>query len=151
MGIPSTLSECRVLLVEDSPENQKLVSHFLNEAGAEVFISDNGLTALDLALEAHQQGFPFDLILMDIQLPGLDGCQVTKKLREASYRGPIIAFTASEKIHSRQKCLEAGCDDYLTKPVAPKKLIGLMSLYLSQLKQKQQFNRAAKVYLNLGG
>ncbi|QDT43732.1 Transcriptional activator protein CopR [Gimesia alba] len=141
--------ECRVLLVEDSPDTQILVSHFLKKAGAEVFLSDNGLSALDLALEAHQQGFPFDIILMDIQLPGLDGCEVTKRLREASFKGPIIAFTASEETHSRQKCLEAGCDDYLTKPVDSKKLIGLLSLYLSQLKQKQQLDRAAKVYLNL--
>lgn len=144
-----TQLECRVLLVEDSPENQTLFSKFLKEAGAEVFTSDNGPNALDLALEAHQQGFAFDIILMDTELPGLDGCQVTKKLREASYRGPIIAISDNEAVHSRRQCLEAGCDDYLTKPVEPKQLIGLMALYLSQLKQKQQFNRAAKVYLNL--
>ncbi|WP_339730574.1 response regulator [uncultured Gimesia sp.] len=141
--------DCRVLLVEDSPESQILVAHFLKQAGAEVFIADNGQNALEIALEAHEQGFPFDIILMDIQLPGLDGCEVTKKLRKASYRGPIIALTASEKTHSRQQCIEAGCDDYLTKPVDPKQLISLMGLYLSQLKQKQKFNRAAKVYLNL--
>ncbi|MCA9017051.1 MAG: response regulator [Planctomycetaceae bacterium] len=146
-----SLLECRVLLVEDSPDSQKLVSSFLDQAGAEVFVSEDGQSALDLAVEAHVQGLPFDLILMDIQLPKLDGCEVTQKLREAGFRGPIIALTALEEIHTRQKCIEAGCDDYLTKPVEPKKLIGLLSLYLSQLKQKQQLNRAAKVYLNLDG
>lgn len=145
------LIECRVLLVEDSHDCQRLVEYLLKQAGAEVFLSDNGQSALDLALEAHEQGFPFDIILMDIQLPKLDGLEVSQQLREAGFRGPIIALTAYEEIYSRQKCLEAGCDDYLTKPVKPKKLIGLISLYLSQLKQKQQLNRAAKVYLNLDG
>ena len=143
--------ECRVLLVEDSLDNQRLVEHLLTQAGAEVFLADDGQSALDLALEAHEQGLPFDIILMDIQLPKLDGLEVAHRLREAGFHGPIIALTAHEKIYNRQKCLEAGCDDFLTKPVNPKELIGLISLYLSQLKQKQKLNRAAKVYLNLDG
>tara|TARA_R110002111_G_scaffold2705_4_gene17947 strand:+ start:38253 stop:38726 length:474 start_codon:yes stop_codon:yes gene_type:complete len=147
----SILSECRVLLVEDSLENQNLVSNFLKQAGADVSLSDNGQHAFDLALEAHTQGFPFDIILIEMQLPVLDGCVVTKKLRAAGFRGPVIALTACETSYSRQKCTESGCDDYLIKPVDPTQLINLMSLYLSQLKQKKQFNRAAKVFLNLDG
>lgn len=127
--------ECRVLLAEDMPDNQRLVSYYLKQAGAEVFFADNGQIALDLALEARDHGFPFDVILMDIQMPILNGNEATKRLRDADYTGPIIAITAHTNSHDRQTCIDAGCDDYTTKPVNPNRLIDLVAHYA--LKQKQ--------------
>ncbi|WP_197993002.1 response regulator [Gimesia aquarii] len=129
--------ECRVLLAEDMPDNQRLVSFYLKQAGAEVFFADNGQIALDIALEASNHGFPFDVILMDIQMPVLNGNEATKKLRESGYTGAIIAITAHTSSHDRQTCLDAGCDDYTTKPVNPNRLIDLVAHYASKRKRKE--------------
>lgn len=136
MGKMSDL-ECRVLLVEDMLDNQRLVSFYLKQAGAEVFFADNGQIALELALDARDQGIPFDVILMDIQMPILNGNEATKKLREANYTRPIIAITAHTSSHDRQTCIDAGCDDYTPKPIDPNRLIDLVAHYTTKQKQKE--------------
>src|SRR5690606_3206518 len=106
------------LIVEDSPDNQVIYTRYLEYAGAQVTNAYDGEECLK---KARQQRF--DAVLMDIQMPGMDGYQVTKRLRELAYTGPIIAVTAHAMKGERQRCLEAGCDDYLTKPVDPDVLI----------------------------
>lgn len=133
----NTQLECRILLAEDMPDNQRLVSYYLKQAGAEVFIAEDGQIAYDLALEARDHGFPFDVILMDIQMPSIDGNEATKKLRDAGYTGPIIAITAHTNTHDRDSCVAAGCDNYTTKPVDRDKLIELVAHYASQQKKKK--------------
>jgi CheY-like chemotaxis protein len=108
--------DCRVLLVEDCLDNQHLIAHVLRKAGAEVSVADNGQVAVDLALAAKQAGNTFDIILMDIQMPVMDGYEATRQLRTTGYTNPIIALTANVMTGNRQKCLDAGCDDYMTKP-----------------------------------
>ena len=124
-----TKLDCRVLLAEDGPDNQRLIAFLLKKAGAEVVVAQNGQIAHDLALAARDEGNPFDVILMDMQMPVMDGYQATGKLRQAGYAGPIIALTAHAMSTDRKKCLEAGCTDYTTKPVERKKLISMVAQY----------------------
>jgi len=122
---------CRILLAEDGPDNQLLITTFLKSKGAKVNIAENGKTALAVALAEWKAGRPFDVILMDVQMPELDGLDATRQLRQAGYDRPIIALTANAMSGDRQECLEAGCDDYTTKPIQRQKLISQI-LFQSQ-------------------
>jgi CheY-like chemotaxis protein len=115
----SELNNClkaRVLVAEDGVDNQRLISHILRRAGAEVVIADNGRRALELVAQ-HQSTKPFDLVLMDMQMPELDGYAATRLLRERGFQAPIIALTAHAMAEDREKCLAAGCSDYASKPI----------------------------------
>jgi len=124
--------DCRVLLAEDSPDNQRLFSLLLEQAGAQVTTAENGKIAVEKALAAHLQGRGdesqrhFDVILMDMQMPVMDGYEAARTLRERGYSGPIIALTAHAMAGDRDKCMSAGCNDYLTKPIGRSKLIALV-------------------------
>ncbi len=101
----------RVLLVEDDPMIGKLAMTMLNKLGASVDSATDGETALKMVGQNV-----YDLILMDIQMPGMNGWDTTRALREKGYSGRIVAATAMTRPEDRQKCLEAGCDDYIPKP-----------------------------------
>ena len=124
----------RILLVEDSPDNQRLIAFLLRTAGAEVSVADNGQAAIDCALQAQEAGLPFDLIFMDMQMPILDGYEATQRLRGLGYRRPIVALTAHAMASDREKCLGAGCDDYLTKPINRGMLLQTLSTWMKSEK-----------------
>ena len=115
--IDETPIDARVLLAEDGIDNQVLLSSILVKRGVDVCLAENGNLAVELALAAKDADRPFHLILMDMQMPELDGYGATARLRSANYEGPIVALTAHAFAGERARCIAAGCDDYLTKPI----------------------------------
>jgi PAS domain S-box-containing protein len=134
---PEIKLRCRVLLVEDGPDNQRIISFILRKAGAQVELAENGQVAVQKVLEARADAEkdaqdlrePFDIVLMDMQMPVMDGYEATRRLREHGYRGIIIAVTAHAMCSDRAKCLKAGCDDYTSKPIDRRQLLKLIKRY----------------------
>jgi len=126
-----TCLEGHILLVEDTKDNQVLLSHFLKKMGASITIAENGKEALELALET-----PYDLILMDMQMPIMGGLEATTMLRENGYDKPIVALTANAMREDRDACFESGCNNFLTKPINREKLTEVVTEYLSISYQK---------------
>ncbi len=123
------LSTKKLLLVEDTTTNQMVLKLMLNRLGYNVTIANNGAEALEL-IRQHDD---FDIIFMDISMPIMDGIQATKLLRSRSYSKPIIALTAHSLNEDKQKCLDAGMDDVLMKPIKSKTIQQVINKYLSQI------------------
>jgi len=121
----------RILLAEDGLDARRLLARHLRGAGAEVETAENGLVACELALRAADAGTPYDLILMDMQMPELDGYAAAARLRAAGYRGPIVALTAHAMEDERARCLDAGCDGFAAKPILRRALIEVARTYLA--------------------
>ena len=120
----------RILLAEDSPDNQRLISLFARKNGAEVTVVNNGKAAVETALAGD-----FDLVLMDMQMPIMDGVEATRVLRQTGYPGPIVALTANAMKEDRQRCANAGCDDFLTKPIDRSEFNRVLNQYLVHLEE----------------
>lgn len=112
------LSGTRVLLAEDSPDGEELVRRYLQSQGAIVETAHDGFEAVKKATEAD-----FDIVLMDIQMPGLDGLEATRRLVRRGYSKPIVALTAHAMEEEVTRSLEAGCAAHLTKPIQRDKLV----------------------------
>jgi PAS domain S-box-containing protein len=112
-----THMECRILLAEDTPDVQSLISAILTDWGAEVTVVNDGQSAVDETWAAVRQGRPFDVVLMDMLMPILDGHTATQRLRFEGYEGPIVALTTHCKEVDRQRCLVSGCNDLVEKPI----------------------------------
>ena len=123
------LSDARVLLVEDNISNQRIVTISLESKVKSIDTAVNGKEALDRYGTSN-----YDIILMDLRLPVIDGIMVSKKIREieasTSKHTPIIALTANAMIGDKEKCLSAGMDDYLSKPFQPQKLLDMLRKYI---------------------
>jgi CheY-like chemotaxis protein/HPt (histidine-containing phosphotransfer) domain-containing protein len=115
----------RILLVEDGRDNRRLIGLQLKDAGAEVVFAENGREALQ-AIETQS----FDVVLMDMQMPVMDGYSATSELRRRGYKLPIIAITAHALVGDRDKCLQCGCSDFLSKPVDEQCLLSTLRRYL---------------------
>jgi len=121
----------RVLFAEDGEDNRRLVSYLLSKRGVTVDMAVHGRDAVEMVSRAIEAGQPYDLILMDMQMPVMDGYEATRLLRARGYCGPIVALTAHAMSGDREKCLAAGCDDYLTKPISKSDFFPKIELLLS--------------------
>ncbi len=115
----------RILIAEDIMTNRKLLAMLLQNMGFETLIAEDGQQAIDIALEG-----PVDLILMDMQMPNLNGYEATRMLRKKGFKAPIVAVTAHAMSGDDKKCIEAGCDDYLSKPIDREKLLEKLHRYV---------------------
>ncbi len=122
----------RILLAEDGEDNRRLITYHLTRAGADVTVVENGQLALDLIEASQREGRQFDLLVTDMQMPVMDGYTLARSLRKLGLRIPIVALTAHAMAEDRQKCLDAGCDDYLSKPIDRARLIAVCQSLLSK-------------------
>ena len=129
---PEPLLRGRLLFAEDEPSVQRIVRGLLEKMGLEVTIAGDGRMACDLAERSKAEGRPYDLILMDIQMPKMNGYEATRWLHQHGWRGPIVALTAHAMVGDREKCLAAGCDDYIAKPIVVTRLRDVLASYLGR-------------------
>jgi PAS domain S-box-containing protein len=121
----------RVLVVDDVEASRELVRTLLERTGLTVELAEDGRSGCVLATQSAVEGKPYDLILMDVQMPELDGLDATRQLRSQQWTGPIVALTAYAMEGDRQRCHQAGCDHYLSKPVDLAQLLAVLRRYLS--------------------
>lgn len=128
------LKGARVLLVEDGPDNQRLFSFHLRKAGVQLTLAENGQVGLDAVHAAQAEGLDpaFDVILMDMQMPVMDGYQATRQLREEGCRIPILALTAHAMKSDRERCLSIGCDDFASKPIEKQALLAFTEAWVGR-------------------
>ena len=122
----------RVLLAEDVPDTRVVLRQILQKMNLKLEIAEDGRLACEMAEKSQAEGRPYDLILMDIQMPRMNGYEASRWLRQHGWKGPIVALTAHALVADRGKCLEAGCDDYIAKPITAKGLRDVLACYLGQ-------------------
>ncbi len=122
-GTPTPGDRKRILLVEDGLDNSRLFAHHLRRAGFTVELAQDGLEACERVEADGGAQAPYALVLMDMQMPRLDGYAATARLRAMGFRPPILALTAHAMTQDRDRCLAAGCSGYLTKPIEGPRLI----------------------------
>ena len=118
------LDGIKILIVDDSLDNRRLLETYLGRHGATIDAAENGLVGFEKALRGNH-----DLVLMDVQMPEMDGFDTTSKLRSVGYRKPIIAITAQSRPDVRDKCLVVGCNEHMAKPVDFRELLAAVSKY----------------------
>jgi|GEM_PF-1123845 len=133
--VPKVSYQARVLLVEDNMINQQVAQELLHASGLDVVVAENGREAL-AKLEQHQ----VDLVLMDIQMPDMDGYEACRRIRanKAFSELPVIALTANAVAEDRERCLQQGMNDYLTKPIDPDLLVDVIGRWLPGGALRQQ-------------
>jgi CheY-like chemotaxis protein len=128
---PPAVPRPRVLVAEDCPDSRQAVCSFLSHAGFDVTPAENGRVAVALSRAGK-----FDLVLLDMQMPEVDGYEAARQLRGDGFRGPVIALTGDVQPGDEQACHEAGCDEYLAKPWDPKHLMKVVAAHLKAKRQR---------------
>jgi two-component system sensor histidine kinase/response regulator len=125
-----------ILITDDLPDIRFLIGHLISSFGGTVSYAANGEEAITLVNEKAAQNEPFDLLIMDSQMPVMDGLTATRLLREQGFTNPILALTAATLRGEREQCLAAGCDDYLGKPIETTTLLNRVQKLLTRTKQQ---------------
>jgi CheY-like chemotaxis protein len=120
----------RILLAEDGRENQRLIIFLLKKAGASVDVADNGQIALEMLVKAEEEQRQYDLLLTDMQMPVMDGYALTVAVKQLKLKLPIVAITAHALEEDKQKCLDAGCNDYISKPISKTSLLAVCQKWI---------------------
>ncbi len=120
----------RVLLVDDLAVNRRVFGKMLARLGVETHVAEDGLSGMHKALKGTPEGNPFDVVLMDMHMPVMDGFEAATRLRDARFSGQVIALTADAMSEDRERCLAAGCSDYLSKPVSLATLRAMLGRHL---------------------
>ncbi|MEM1098709.1 MAG: ATP-binding protein, partial [Planctomycetota bacterium] len=139
---PTTALTGRVLLAEDGQDNQRLITFILKKAGLTVDLANDGQEALDMLDEATGDQ-SYDVVLMDIQMPRVDGLTATARARDQGFTGPIVALSAHVMKEQREQAFEAGCTGYATKPIDRAELIGTLAELLGQSNEAEDADRSA--------
>jgi signal transduction histidine kinase/ActR/RegA family two-component response regulator len=122
----------RVLIAEDGPDNRRLLVHLLERWGLDVEVAENGTVAVERVAKCAERDEPIELVLMDMQMPVMDGYEAARRLRANGFQAPIVALTAHAMEGAREACLAAGCDEFLTKPVDRAQLRAVLASYLDR-------------------
>ncbi|MHC5004441.1 MAG: ATP-binding protein, partial [Planctomycetota bacterium] len=129
--VKQSLQGRRILVVDDNPDNQRIIAYILEQAGARAELAENGEIGVRAVLEGETAGAPYDLIVMDMDMPVKDGYTATAELRAAGVETPIVALTAHAMTGDKERCLRAGCNDYVSKPVDSEFLIETIRQHLA--------------------
>ncbi len=116
----------RILLAEDNPDNVAILTHFLEPLGTRIHVGDNGAVAVQAVLDRLPTTEAFDVILMDMQMPIMSGFEATARLRASGVQIPIIACSAFAMASDKERCLKAGCNSFVTKPIIRQNLISAL-------------------------
>ncbi len=137
--VTGSLKDRIILVVDDVSDNRILIARYLKNTGAQVLLASSGSEAVKLAASEHP-----DLILMDIQMPDMDGYEATQRIREQNFSGPILALTAHVMKEDVSRCFASGCDEVIMKPAKRNELINLMTEYI----QRKSFSSSRTVELS---
>ena len=121
------MKDVRILLVDDSADNQRLFERILASVGAHVDVAENGVVAI-----ARAQSAKYDVIIMDIRMPMMDGYEATRRIRSQGFAGPILALTAHANPGEEERCRNAGCTGFYLKPINRASLLQAVTEALSQ-------------------
>ena len=116
---PASFVGRRILIVDDNPDNREVLKFLLAESGCAADTAENGALGVKLALEAGRSGQPYDIILMDMNMPVMDGFEATRRIVAEGVESPVLALTAVAMADDEGRCREAGCVGYVAKPVVP--------------------------------
>ena len=130
-------------MVEDGPDNRRLISHILKRLGAVVETAENGQVGVEMAMSALGRGSVYDVIVMDMQMPVMDGYAAARMLRQLGVATPILALTANAMVGDDAKCFAAGCSHFASKPIDRRGFAELCREIVEESRRKGRVGEAA--------